>query len=125
MTRFLKAADPDLMRFNLILLLLVSFLPFIEAEQDGGDALRRAGDSDLVEGEPRVSPRSRNVKPGVHSAARAGLGFSLASMARAAGESAVPPPPRPVYPWPHSRRVCPVRYLEYEICLKVWRVSAI
>src|SRR5215469_18274834 len=28
MTRFLKAADPDLMRLNLILLLFVSFLPF-------------------------------------------------------------------------------------------------
>ena len=31
MTRFLKAADPDLMRFNLILLLFVSFLPFTTA----------------------------------------------------------------------------------------------
>jgi uncharacterized membrane protein len=28
MTRFIKAADPDLMRLNLILLLFVSFLPF-------------------------------------------------------------------------------------------------
>jgi uncharacterized membrane protein len=31
MTRFLKAADPDLMRLNLILLLFVSFLPFTTA----------------------------------------------------------------------------------------------
>jgi uncharacterized membrane protein len=31
MTRFLKAADPDLMRLNLVLLLFVSFLPFTTA----------------------------------------------------------------------------------------------
>ena len=31
MTRFIKAADPDLMRLNLILLLFVSFLPFTTA----------------------------------------------------------------------------------------------
>jgi uncharacterized membrane protein len=31
MTRFLKAADPDLMRLNLMLLLFVSFLPFTTA----------------------------------------------------------------------------------------------
>ena len=31
MTRFLKAADPDLMRLNLTLLLFVSFLPFTTA----------------------------------------------------------------------------------------------
>ena len=31
MTRFLKAADPDLMRLNLLLLLFVSFLPFTTA----------------------------------------------------------------------------------------------
>jgi uncharacterized membrane protein len=31
MTRFLKAADPDLMRTNLLLLLFVSFLPFTTA----------------------------------------------------------------------------------------------
>ena len=31
MTRFLKAADPDLMRINLMLLLFVSFLPFTTA----------------------------------------------------------------------------------------------
>ena len=31
MTRFLKAADPDLMRLNLVLLLFVSFLPFATA----------------------------------------------------------------------------------------------
>src|SRR5215467_9584539 len=31
MTRFLKAADPDLMRLNLSLLLFVSFLPFTTA----------------------------------------------------------------------------------------------
>jgi uncharacterized membrane protein len=31
MTRFIKAADPDLMRLNLVLLLFVSFLPFTTA----------------------------------------------------------------------------------------------
>src|SRR5271169_4260947 len=31
MTRFIKAADPDLMRLNLMLLLFVSFLPFTTA----------------------------------------------------------------------------------------------
>ena len=31
LTRFIKAADPDLMRLNLMLLLCVSFLPFTTA----------------------------------------------------------------------------------------------
>ena len=31
MSRFIKAADPDLMRLNLMLLLFVSFLPFTAA----------------------------------------------------------------------------------------------
>ena len=31
MTRFIKAADPTLMRLNLMLLLFVSFLPFTTA----------------------------------------------------------------------------------------------